>query len=108
MMASRIFPIFLIALVFVASAAWSQTPTPDEKSCAQASAKSSGNATTGNSADNPPQLQGVEHSAILPDAGGHEDSAAPTVKKDGEDVTEDTNCPKPPNRLAVPSGASKK
>jgi hypothetical protein len=37
----------------------------------------------GNSAGNPASEQGVEHSAILPDAGG-EDSAAPTVKKDGQ------------------------
>ena len=35
----------------------------------------------GNSADNPASVQGIEHSAILPDAGGHRDSAAPTVKQ---------------------------
>jgi hypothetical protein len=42
----------------------------------------------------------VEHSAILPDAGGAEESAAPTVKKDGEEVD---GCPKPPNSLEVPA-----
>jgi hypothetical protein len=51
----------------------------------------------GNSAGNPASEQGVEHSAILPDAGG-EDSAAPTVKKDGQEV-DATECPKPPNQL---------
>jgi hypothetical protein len=53
----------------------------------------------GNSADNPASVQGIEHSAILPDAGGHGDSAAPTVKKDGAEVAANTDCPKEPNRL---------
>ena len=57
----------------------------------------------GNSAGNPASEQGVEHSAILPDAGG-ENSAAPTVKKDGQEVT-DTGCPKPPNQLKGPAKA---
>jgi hypothetical protein len=54
-----------------------------------------------NSADNPASEQGVEHSAILPEAGG-EDSAAPTIKKDGQEVT-DTGCLKPPNQLPSPA-----
>ena len=54
-----------------------------------------------NSADNPASEQGVENSAILPEAGG-EDSAAPTIKKDGQEVT-DTGCLKPPNQLPSPA-----
>jgi hypothetical protein len=54
-------------------------------------------ATVGAGKGNPASEQGVEHSAILPDAGG-EDSAAPTVKKDGQEV-DATECPKPPNQL---------
>jgi hypothetical protein len=52
-----------------------------------------------NSADNPPEKQGVEHSAVLLDAGGTDKSAAPTVKKVGKDVVANTDCPKEPSRL---------
>jgi hypothetical protein len=54
----------------------------------------------GNSAGNPASEQGVEHSAILPSAGG-EGSAAPTVKKDGQEVNA-TECAKSPNQLNGP------
>jgi len=54
-----------------------------------------------NSADNPASEQGVENSAILPEAGG-EDSAAPTIKKDGQEVA-DTGCLKRPNQLPSPT-----
>ena len=62
----------------------------------------------GNSAENPASVQGIEHSAILPDAQGHGDSAAPTVKKDGEEVRANTECPKKPNRLNTPSSARRR
>ncbi len=45
------------------------------------------------------EVQPVERSAILPNAGGHQDSAAPSVKQDGKDVIAQTECPKPPNRV---------
>ena len=35
----------------------------------------------------------VEKSAILPSAGGHEQSAAPTVQRDGQAVEARTDCP---------------
>ena len=57
----------------------------------------------GNSAGNAASEQGVEHSAILPSAGG-EGSAAPTVKKDGQEV-DATECSKPPNQLNAPGKA---
>jgi hypothetical protein len=53
-----------------------------------------------NSAGNAASEQGVEHSAVLPSAGG-EGSAAPTVKKDGQEV-DATECSKPPNELNAP------
>jgi hypothetical protein len=55
----------------------------------------------GNSAGNAASEQGVEHSAILPSAGG-EGSAAPTVKKDGQEV-DAKECLKPPNQLTAPA-----
>jgi hypothetical protein len=46
--------------------------------------------TTGAASDN---ATAVEKSAILPSAGGHEQSAAPTVQRDGKAVEARTDCP---------------
>lgn len=54
--------------------------------------------TTGAASDD---AQAVEKSAILPSAGGHEQSAAPTVQRDGKavearaDCAQDADQPKP-------------
>lgn len=45
--------------------------------------------TTGAASDD---AQAVEKSAILPSAGGHEQSAAPTVQRDGKAVEARTDC----------------
>ncbi len=45
--------------------------------------------TTGAASD---KAQAVEKSAILPAAGGHEQSAAPTVQRDGKAVEARTDC----------------
>jgi hypothetical protein len=88
---------FLVSafIVLAATPAASQLPPQKPQPCAQ----SSQSVPPGNSADNPPDEQGVEHSAIVPSAGGTDQSAAPTVKKNGQDVIADTGCPKEPNRL---------
>jgi hypothetical protein len=44
-----------------------------------------------------PEAQPVERSAIVPNVGGHDQSAAPTVQQNGQDVVADANCPKAPN-----------
>jgi hypothetical protein len=41
---------------------------------------------------NPANAQAQEKSIILPNAGGHENSAAPTVQRDGQTVTIDPKC----------------
>jgi hypothetical protein len=46
--------------------------------------------TTGAASDN---AEAVEKSAILPSAEGHEQSAAPTVQRDGQAVEARTDCP---------------
>lgn len=46
--------------------------------------------TTGAASDD---AMAVEKSAILPSAGGHEQSAAPTVQRDGEAVEARMDCP---------------
>ena len=87
-----LFSVSLIALGATPGATQSLSPKPQP--CPQASQSG----PTGNSANNPASHQGVENSAIVPDAGSTDESAAPTVKKGGQDV-EATECPKPPNQL---------
>jgi len=60
--------------------------TKDLTNCPPASAGQ----TTGAASDN---AKAVEQSAILPSAGGHEQSAAPTVQRDGKAVEARTDCP---------------
>ncbi len=45
---------------------------------------------------NPANAKAQEQSIILPSAGGHKDSAAPTVKRDGETVQIDPKCKEDP------------
>jgi hypothetical protein len=40
--------------------------------------------------------QKIEDSAILPSAGGHKDSAAPTTQRSGETVVADSKCKQEP------------
>lgn len=58
------------------------------------------NETTGKATGN---AQDVEKSAILPSAGGHQESAAPTVQRDGKSVEARTDCPDEP-QSAKPKG----
>lgn len=58
----------------------------DLTNCPSASATG----TTGAASDS---AAAVEKSAILPSAGGHEQSAAPTVQRDGQAVEVRTDCP---------------
>jgi hypothetical protein len=88
---------FVVAAVIglTASPVPGRAATPDGQPCPDRSATVGFG--KGNSAGNPASEQGVEHSAILPEVGG-EESAAPTIKKDGQEV-DATECPKPPNQL---------
>ena len=61
-----------------------------------AAPKSDETKSTGNAQD-------VEKSAILPSVGGHQDSAAPTVQRDGKSVEARTDCPDEP-QSAKPKG----
>ena len=53
---------------------------------------------------NPSNAQAQEKSIILPSAEGHKDSAAPTVKRDGETVAINPNCKQDP---AMPDNTKK-
>jgi hypothetical protein len=99
-MKKLLFLIMLSSAALGTSAGWAQSTGPNGEGCPPASATTGAN--SGNTAENPASKQGIEHSAILPDAGG-ENSAAPTIKKDGEEVRANTECPKEPNRLDTPA-----
>ena len=90
----------IVLMILIASPAWSQVPNP-----CPPTASSPSSSTTG-SAGEPPEKQPVERSAVLPDAGGEGQSAAPTVQQDGRTVEAQTECPKAPNRLDKPKSPS--
>jgi hypothetical protein len=95
-------PTVAILMTLIASPAWSQVPNP----CPPAGSPPAG--TTGTSAPGsdgtePPQRQPIERSAILPDAGGENQSAAPTVQQNGKSVEAQTDCPKPANQPNAPT-----
>ena len=92
--------ILAAASVFSASPVLSQGASQPGQPCPDKSATVRSGNHAGNSAGNAASEQGVEHSAILPSAGG-EGSAAPTVKKDGQEV-DATECSKSPNQLDAP------
>jgi hypothetical protein len=79
------------AMLIAASAASAQKlngpgdASKDLTNCPPASA-----GTTGAASDD---AKAVEKSAILPSAGGHTESAAPTVQRDGKAVEARTDCP---------------
>ena len=93
-----------IVVAALASPAWSQVPN----ACPPTAAPSTGTtgttgATAPRSGTEAPENQAIERSAILPDAGGEGQSAAPTVQQDGKSVEAQTDCPKPPNQLNTPT-----
>jgi hypothetical protein len=96
----RVSIVLAAVTILTAAPALSQAPNQAGQPCPGTATVGAGEQVS-NSADNPASEQGVENSAILPEAGG-EDSAAPTIKKDGKEVT-DTGCLKPPNQLPSPA-----
>jgi len=77
----------------ILSPAFAQAPavrgdaTKDMTNCPPSTA---GKSTSGTASDD---AQAIEKSAILPSAGGHENSAAPTVQRNGESVEARADCP---------------
>jgi hypothetical protein len=82
----------VVAGLFAATPSLAQTTAPasdkPETSCnTSSSAATSGNAKASDTS------MGVEKSAILPSAGGHANSAAPTVQSDGRPMQARPDCP---------------
>ena len=83
----------MTALMSVSSA-FAQTsqsgPNQTEENCTTSSTASGSSQTTTGSSGN---SMAMEKSAILPSAGGHANSAAPTVQSDGKPMQVRPDCP---------------
>ena len=84
---------FLIAaglLVLASNSALAQAGNnKPETSCTPPSASSAGDQTTGSTGNS----MAIEKNAILPSAGGHANSAAPTVQDGGKPMQVRPDCP---------------
>ncbi|MGD9920720.1 MAG: hypothetical protein AB7V13_04620 [Pseudorhodoplanes sp.] len=79
------------ALLVTAGAASAQLQEPGNANKDLTTCPAAGTGqTTGAASDD---AKAVEKSAILPSAGGHEQSAAPTVQRNGQAVEARTDCP---------------
>jgi hypothetical protein len=102
---AKLLPMSMLIAV-ICSPAWPQVPDP----CPPAASPSTSTTTArapGSDTTEPAQRQPVERSAILPDVGGEEKSAAPTVQQNGKPVEAQTDCPKPPNQINPPQPTSR-
>jgi hypothetical protein len=88
---------FAIGLGLAAASAQQSPPSRVPDPCQPSSAKTGSTSESQRYANSPNQP--MEHSAVLPDAGGERTSAAPTVQQNGKSVDASTECPKEPNRL---------
>lgn len=81
----------LVALIATtpASAQKSTTDAKPETNCTPSAAGSGNQRTTGSTGN----AMALEKNAILPSAGGHAHSAAPTVQQDGEPMQVRPDCP---------------
>ena len=82
----------LFAGVIVAGAAVAQTAAPSAAK-PETSCTTTGAATSGGGDEKTSNSMAVEKSAVLPDAGGHSNSAAPTVQSGGKPLEVRSECP---------------
>lgn len=78
--------------LFAATPSLAQTPAASDKPETSCNTTSSSGTTSGN-AKTADTSMSVEKSAILPSAGGHANSAAPTVQSDGKPMEVRPDCP---------------
>jgi hypothetical protein len=79
-----------LAGLLVAGSAIAQVAGPGKP---ETSCTTTGAATTGGGDDKTQNSMAVEKSAVLPDAGGHSGSAAPTVQSGGKPLEVRSECP---------------
>ena len=97
-MITRALLVSATVLAVSSSGAWAQVPSSAH--CPAPASETTG--AKGSGGIEKAEVQPVEKSAILPNAGGHQESAAPTVQQDGKAVVAQTECPKAPNRVDAP------
>lgn len=78
--------------LFAATPSLAQTSAASDKPETSCNTTSSSGTTSGN-AKTADTSMSVEKSAILPSAGGHANSAAPTVQSDGKPMEVRPDCP---------------
>src|SRR4051812_12278522 len=84
----------MVAGILFAGTAAAQSPAPatgnkPETSCTT----TTGSATTGSGEEKTQNSMAMEKSAVLPEAGGHSNSAAPTVQSAGKSLEVRAECP---------------
>jgi hypothetical protein len=82
-----------IAVLFGTAAAIAQTAAPGSANKPETSCTTTGAATSGSGEEKTQNSMAVEKSAVLPEAGGHGSSAAPTVQSGGKPLEVRSECP---------------
>ena len=82
----------VFAGLLVAGAAAAQSAAPSAAK-PETSCTTTGTATSGGGDEKTSNSMAMEKSAVLPDAGGHGTSAAPTVQSGGKPLEVRTECP---------------
>jgi hypothetical protein len=82
----------VFAAIVVAGAAVAQTAAPSAAK-PETSCTTTGAATSGSGQEKTSNSMAMEKSAVLPDAGGHANSAAPTVQSGGKPLEVHSECP---------------
>jgi hypothetical protein len=88
---TRVAAAIVAGLLGVSAAAAQSTGTSDAKP--ETACTTSPAATTGKGEEKTANSMAVEKSAVLPDAGGHANSAAPTVQSGGKPLEVHSECP---------------
>jgi hypothetical protein len=83
----------VFAGLLVAGAAAAQTAAPAGGNKPETSCTTTGAATSGSGEQKTSNSMAMEKSAVLPDAGGHSNSAAPTVQSGGKPLEVRSECP---------------
>jgi len=82
-----------VAGLFAATPLLAQTPAPASDKPETSCNTTPSGTTTGNADTKAQTSTSMEKSAILPSAGGHASSAAPTVQSDGKPMEVRPDCP---------------
>jgi uncharacterized membrane protein len=79
--------------LFAVTPSLAQTTAPASDKAETSCNTTSSAATSGNAGKTTGTSTGIEKSAVLPSAGGHASSAAPTVQSDGKPMEVRPDCP---------------